>query len=478
MSRHLCISVTFLDPWFHGQCDEGPEWPPSPLRLFQALLAGARAGCRANEWSFATAESFRWLEEQQPPSIVAPGAVRAPAYNLLFVPNNDSDEVPDRQGRLTSKVRWPHRLEGGDTVHYLWQIEDSDWPSAERHVELLCREARNLLALGWGIDQVVGNGRALTDEEASALPGSRWRPWRRSRSAERTWRVPTGGTLEDLDRVYQSFLKRVDGRQLRPSLKPSRFSTVVYRTTQSLPPRPHAVFELPEGVAFRPEDAAKAAAMLRSLAISRAQTDRHAFPGGIETYVAGHAGGQQQTPPRFSYLPLPTIGHPHADSMIRRLLIAEPFGGDGTHAEWARRRLRHAALRDEEGNERGLLLDLWRKTSQGVVDRYVNLATTWLSVTPVVLPGFDDGRQAKAERLLFAALEHAEIRLEAVRDVALRKAPFWPGSQHPRLYFLPDYLRGRPAWHVRLVFCAPVPGPLAIGAGRHAGLGLFASLAG
>ncbi len=476
MSRHLCISVTFLDPWFHGQSDDGPEWPPSPMRLFQALLAGAHAGCRVSAWSADIAEAFRWLERQEPPLIVAPDAIPV-STSTIFVPSNDSDKVPDRQGRLTSKVRRPHRLQDGDTAHYLWRIEDSDWPSAERHAELLCREARHLLALGWGIDQVVGNGRVLADEEASILPGRRWRPWRDARLRGPTWRVPTNGTLEDLDRAYRSFRQRLHGQQFHPVLPPSRFTIVGYLTTRSLPPRPYVVFELPEGVAIRQENAAKAAAMLRSLAISCARGDTHLFPGGVETYVAGHANGWQQTPPRFSYLPLPTIGHPHADGMIRRLLMAEPYGGDGTHAEWARRRLRHAPLRDDEGNERGVLLGLWRGTSQGVLDRYVSPARTWSSVTPVVLPGHDDGRQTKAERLLFAALEHAEIPLDAVGGVALRKAPIWPGSQHPRVYFLPGYLRGRPAWHVRLAFHELVPGPLAIGAGRHAGLGLFASLA-
>ncbi len=40
MIRYLCISATFLDGRFHGRRDGGEsEWPPSPLRLFQALVA-------------------------------------------------------------------------------------------------------------------------------------------------------------------------------------------------------------------------------------------------------------------------------------------------------------------------------------------------------------------------------------------------------------------------------------------------------
>jgi CRISPR-associated protein Csb2 len=39
MTYYLCISVSFLDSLFHGKADgDEPEWPPSPLRIFQALL--------------------------------------------------------------------------------------------------------------------------------------------------------------------------------------------------------------------------------------------------------------------------------------------------------------------------------------------------------------------------------------------------------------------------------------------------------
>lgn len=242
----------------------------------------------------------------------------------------------------------------------------------------------------------------------------------------------------------------------------------------TLPPRPYAAFELSEGISFRQEDAAKVGAMLRSVASRYAKGDTHEFPGGSETYVAGHTGKQGHTPPRFSYLPLPTIGHEHADGMIRRLLIAEPFGRNGVHARWAQSRLRNATLRDSDGNERGILLDPWRPGSKAMIGRYVEEARTWLSVTPVILPGFDDGKHAKAERLFLTAMLQADLPVDAIAELALRKAPFWPGSQHPHQYSVPVYLNDLPGWHVQLVFREPVPGPLAIGAGRHSGLGILA----
>lgn len=136
---------------------------------------------------------------------------------------------------------------------------------------------------------------------------------------------------------------------------------------------------------------------------------------------------------------------------------------------------------------RGMLLDVWRPESNAMIRRYVQESRTWHSVTPVILPGHDDFKKVaqqdrnqptKAERLLFKCLVQAGIPLDAVESATLRRAPFWPGSQHPRQYHRPDYLadhNSRPGWHVRLVFRKPIAGPLAIGAGRHCGLGIFAS---
>src|ERR1700739_2161422 len=42
MSLYLCLTVRFLDLYFHGRIDDGsPEWPPSPMRAFQSMIAVA-----------------------------------------------------------------------------------------------------------------------------------------------------------------------------------------------------------------------------------------------------------------------------------------------------------------------------------------------------------------------------------------------------------------------------------------------------
>lgn len=479
--RYLCISATFLDTYYHGKGDDDkPEWPPAPMRLYQALLAGSHAGGRTIEWEQTKAAAYHWLEEQDAPFMKAPAAMSG-AARMAFVPRNDGDKEPQRENRLTGKLFAPHLLPEDAQVHYLWPIADEQWNAARPYAEMMCGEARHILALGWGIDQVVGDGRVLDEREMQTLDGVLWQ----ATPGRGAFRIPQKGTLQDLRNVHGSLVASIAGKTYRPPLKPSVFRKAAYTVLGDLPPRAFTVFELPDEVAFRQEDTVRAAAMLRSMACDQALSDTHEFPGGSERFVAGHVNDAQGAP-RFSYLPLPTIGHQHADGMIRRVMIAEPFGSDGTHAQWAEERLTGRDLVDEDGVIRAELMRPWRQTTTNMVERYVGAGHVWCSVTPVILPGHDEHRQVKhranapptkAEQLLFKSLAHAGIPIEAVKDVILRKAPFWPGSLHPRQYFRPDYLKdehSRPGWHVRIEFHKPFHGPLSLGAGRHAGLGVFA----
>ena len=51
---------------------------------------------------------------------------------------------------------------------------------------------------------------------------------------------------------------------------------------------------------------------------------------------------------------------------------------------------------------------------------------------------------------------------------------FRAGVELARRYEVPANLKKFPAWHVRVRFPQAVGGPMAVGAGRYRGLGLFA----
>jgi CRISPR-associated protein Csb2 len=83
----FCIEVRFLHRRYHGRSG----WPPTPLRLFQAITAAALSGRWAVEDRPTTEAALRWLE-----GLGAPARVMGPAGHglrpyRLAVPNNQAD---------------------------------------------------------------------------------------------------------------------------------------------------------------------------------------------------------------------------------------------------------------------------------------------------------------------------------------------------------------------------------------------------
>jgi CRISPR-associated protein Csb2 len=81
-------------------------------------------------------------------------------------------------------------------------------------------------------------------------------------------------------------------------------------------------------------------------------------------------------------------------------------------------------------------------------------------------------RLARAEQLVRKALMH--VGIISAGSIELSHVPYWTGSLHTREYRPRERLVHYPCWHVRLTFDRPWTGPLAIGAGRHSGFGVFA----
>ena len=92
MASHFSLSFRFLDPAFHGRRNGGvPEWPPSPLRALQSLVAAA-ARCGTQDLPPKFEFALKWLEKQPPPIVVAPAGTTGSGYRLS-VPNNAMDVV-------------------------------------------------------------------------------------------------------------------------------------------------------------------------------------------------------------------------------------------------------------------------------------------------------------------------------------------------------------------------------------------------
>jgi CRISPR-associated protein Csb2 len=202
----------------------------------------------------------------------------------------------------------------------------------------------------------------------------------------------------------------------------------------------------------------------------------------VDSYVHGHRSAGEGTQPRFSYLPLPTLEHRGQGRVvggIRRVILAELNEASTRFLPWARQMLPGQFLVDEKNSARKAIL-IPLSDADWVLRQYTAMSATWATVTPVVLPGSDDRKFAKAEKLLAKALRHAGYSPDALAEFEFRNVSFWPGGDLALGFQRPDYLK-RDNWsvyHMRLRWKQPVKGPLALGAGRHCGLGIFAALPG
>lgn len=485
MTRQLLITVRFLTGRYHGR-----EWPPSPARLFQAMVAGATAGGRILGWPNARS-ALIWLENLSPPEIVVPPTEHGLAYKF-YCPVNDSDagrvvalvsqgvplpEAMRREAMLTQKVVKPRlALPGEDlVVHYIWRFPLGNSLQNERHARHLCALARRLLALGWGIDVVIGNGQLLP--EKGALPAGR----RYSPSTEDNRQIslksPVPGSLVDLEQAYEAFRQRMHGPAVNADTRLKVYYPVPYREVGTAQSRLFVPFDLRDANGrwrgFAWEDGMLVASWLR-----HAARQRFKIEGGpaehIDTYVCGHqCKGKENM--RLSYVPLPSIGHEHADGKHRRVLVVLPFHDTGTSLP-AIRRMAGEELVSLAGASMAWLASA---DLDGVWRHYVTESTTWVSTTPLVLHGLDHDhgrfRPRKAEKLILQAFVESGYQADLIDEYSYQPAPYWSGTGGAHLARVPRHLMPWPRYHVRIVFKSPVKGPVIAGIGRHYGLGVFAA---
>src|ERR687884_630521 len=94
MNRILLITVRYHEGRYHGTGD----WPPSPARLFQALVAGIG---QCGPLSPQQSRPLEWLERLNPPVLAAPIMTEGQRVTN-FVPNNDLDAVGGDARRIGS----------------------------------------------------------------------------------------------------------------------------------------------------------------------------------------------------------------------------------------------------------------------------------------------------------------------------------------------------------------------------------------
>jgi len=526
--EHLCLTVRLLAPLFHGRNEAGVlEWPPSPLRAFQALASAAAAAGRG-AISSESAAALEWLESQLAPTIVAPVGIPGSSFNMS-VPFNAMDVVARAWARgNTSNVGdanpSTHRnmkdakaiwIEGEPAVHFIWPLSspDKDGPHAVTIRDL----ARQVVRLGWGINMAIADASLVADLHAEQLRGIRWTPGGRRPDG---LLVPIPGTLKDLMRRHRQFLNRMETGTLTPPDPLEVVQRQDYRHAGDVRVRAMATFELldPSGTKRAAFDTARTALTIAGRfrdAVRRTAQAAHWEDDRINAFVLGHASSRRDEPHtpvgsrRFAYWPLPSIesrgaGQRPVVGSIRRVIVTSFDERCAGEIAWARRALSGQDLIDQRSGEPVAVLSLIHHDP--VVRRYTARAATWMTVTPVVLPGYDDpkhyrrrlhgGAPAEEQASLLERLSHRiegllrkamsqagiDETLVARADIQWRSVGFWPGTERADRYGVPDHLRKFTRYHVAITWRGEhgqplhVRGPLCIGAGRYYGLGLFAAV--
>ena len=520
---HLVLTVRFLDDRYHGLLDRGgpPEWPPSPFRLFQALVAGvARRGelvigpDTPKNMNFTdTGNAIGWLQKFDPPIIIAPKSKTGQAITR-FVPNNDGDKKFDRQARLTAKPTIPTLFllepDQEPEVHYVWDISgDSNAP-----VDQLRDAARSLTTLGWGIDMAFADARRADAVTLQSLKGIRWYPKKNAWRNDGMLRTPAYDdetkecTLCDLRHCHHTAMNRIEhGKPLKTVDKPKVFDRVLYTSAERPIGRPYDVFKLLDanGDSHRYPHAKliHVAGMVRHVAIERMKAVPPLWiedsASWLETFVSGHRGNEEQHQ-QLSFVPLPSIGHEHADALIRNVLLIAPLGRE-RELEYVSERLNGEELKPDDqirsiGIEKpspipqAILLNRFTPPrGKFIANCYLGASNIWQTVTPVILDGYNKKSKSdkpaaiarQTEKLIRKALVRAGI--ETPCEFTWQSFPFLKNCLSAHKYgrdgrhigyHRPAHLKSLTAVHVRLTFTHPVPGPITIGAGRYCGFGLFA----
>jgi CRISPR-associated protein Csb2 len=505
----LALTVRFYDGRYHGQLD----WPPSPARLFQALVAGAAHGKAVEE---EDRHALRWLEALEAPIIAAP-TMRLGQRLRSYVPNNDLDAVggdPRRISEIRSpKVIRPILFDVKTPLIYFWTFDYSD--EAQGNAQRTCAIAERVYQLGRGVDMAWAWGEIIEDIELEsrldAHGGPIYRPSKKAGGI--ALGAPHNGSLQalvtrhnEMSERFRTFYKpkpnkrgpdhkEVGGLIFSQPLKP-RFRQVAYDS-----PPVRLLFDLiGERTPWRLDCIVALSELVRNAAAQKLKEKLPSESGKIENSIIGRPDSDEaDKASRVRLMPLPSIGHRHADHAIRRVLVEVPANCQlrADDVEWAMSGLQVIdSMIDPETGEVRDQLALVSAVELDMLGHYgvdtISSPRLWRTVTPAALPqqaarrridpasrsGEEKGgreRTNEEKRAVFAATQALRHAAVSTRPLTMRvqREPFEAKGRRaeafaPRTRFPKERL-----WHIEIAFAQPVRGPLIIGDGRYLGLGLL-----
>ena len=501
MNDVLLLSVRFHDGRYHGAGD----WPPAPARLFQALVAGAARGANLAEGDEAALE---WLEKlEAPPTIAAPVARPGQAF-ANFLPNNDLDKF-DGDPREIGKTRTarknirPYIFDSRIPLLFAFSYKGKRACCVfSQGADHLPNRLYRSLSVRPGRGYSYRHGPRLldADEVERRLARHGGVVYRPSESGTGTGLLsPRKRSLASLEERYKANRTRFtyvgEGKKLQQLFsqppKP-RFATVEYDA-----PTQRFLYEMRAATpdeSFVPRPFTKTAELVVELRDKAADRLKKALPKEappeeaekIDRVLICRGATEADKAARVRILPLPSIGHVHADRGIRRALVEIPPNCPlrADDVTWA-----FSGLAEVDVTTGEVLWNLIQTEEKGMPGHYgigdseQDACHLWRTVTPAALPVMRTGRgttgakrrtgETKAARAVMQALRHAGVTVPA-ESIRVQREPFDRNGTRAEDFVVPGRFAARGLHHVEIAFAQAVRGPLVIGNGRYLGLGLMA----
>ena len=470
--------------WFrdyHGRTaadDRAPiEWPPSPWRLICALLNAAKP-----ENVEAIPASLSWLVSLPAPDILTPltgEEIHEPKHivplNDLFPsePWRDGPESRARLAKIRSDLRLP--ILGDKTIRFVWELKSPPPPNALESLDSLMSMVPYI---GIAEDSGTGSAKIISDRKINFPETTRW-------LAGRDYGSPLPvvdlKTLQNLVTFHHSGRRQIH-----------RFGDIApiftHYQCESEPDRFSQVFRLEDStggfVSFEPNTICDLSEQVRGALLKALKST-----GVSSDFLHGHHGKDRD---HLQIIPLPSIGHEHADGKIRRLLLkGNPLAGEMRDVSLVMKELAYAQLTKSPA----FLVPEYSRS--GVVNSISGESTDWVTTSPVILPNPElRGRDGEAWRNRSTLPPEELMRLHDKRKSGqhkiilrlLRAAGIEPlelsvqsqsfKSKVPNANSFEitpsraSYLR-HTRCHVRLKLAKPIAGPIVLGPGRFFGLGLL-----
>ena len=460
----LAISVELLHGTFRGDPDgtantghlSRGEWPPSPARLFAALVAadGTRQVCRVTDGA-----ELEWFERLPAPVIhvdAKPCHQRLePRYVVRHADHASKSTHQEYVGRTGAIHRAGVRVAPRNPfIVYQWNVQS---PTAT--LDALRRRAARVGYLG-ASDSPVRLRVVTTRVPASAAGNDTFIP---DESGDTVINVAESGDLQILDRMYDAWCVR--GASVSRLQFPALRHGNKYRAPGSAPPedRGEVVAWLRLGRAVAGRRISTVAALFKDAVLSQHQ-QIHGEPPSV---LHGH-GFSRNGYDTARYLALPDVGYEWSRGRIHGLALWMPPGCDAV----VRQKARDAAFAIRQLTGRGVDLSVAPRDDEprplaALPDRWLHPSQGWVTAFPAI----HERRRTLDLAELSRWCRHAGLP----EPIGFRSArtPLATGA----LDLAPVEVNrpGRPALpysHVELRFAQAVPGPVVIGSGRQRGFGL------